>query len=102
MRAHLFIHLPKILAFKYRDRVSIILDILACLMKGGKGEKKTRIMQNANLSFNQVNRYLELMLASGYVEIDSTAGLRGSSMIKITDRGMQFLRILRSQQLELK
>jgi len=69
-------------AFKYRDRHSIVADILKAIAKSDKGSKKSHIMQRANLNSTQVNKYMDILLRNGFVIIDgyryrlSTKGLR--------------------------
>lgn len=69
-------------AFKYRDRHSIIADILKAVAKSSKGSKKSHIMQRANLNSIQINRYIDVLLRNGFVIVDgyryrlSTKGLR--------------------------
>jgi predicted transcriptional regulator len=69
-------------AFKYRDRHSIIADMLKAVAKSSKGSKKSHIMQRANLNSEQINRYIDILLRNGFVIIDgykyrlSTKGLR--------------------------
>jgi len=69
-------------AFKYRDRHSIIADMLKAVAKSSKGSKKSHIMQRGNLNSVQINRYMDILLRNGFVIIDgykyrlSTKGLR--------------------------
>lgn len=44
----------------YRDRISIISDILE-VAKGDGGASRTRIMYNANLSHDQMKHYLRIL-----------------------------------------
>jgi predicted transcriptional regulator len=54
--------------FKYRDRVSIISDILKAVKDSpGKGKRKTQIMQSANLNYLQMKKYLNYLLNCGFL-----------------------------------
>lgn len=82
--------------FKYRDRMTIIADILKSVSENGKGKRKTNIMQSANLSYNQVNKYLDLLLRNGYVVLGN------GYMYKPTGEGLRFLQNLETDILKLK
>lgn len=56
-----------------RSDVAIALAILRLVKRG---ERKTRIMQHANLSYEMLTRYLEQLVARGFLAIDA-AGLYG-------------------------
>lgn len=90
------IDLSRFLAFKYRDRVTIIADILKSVTENGKGKRKTKIMQSANLNYSQVNKYLDLLLRNGYVILDD------GYMYKPTGEGLRFLQNLETDILKLK
>ncbi len=81
--------------FKKRDRVTIIADILKSVKYNPRGKKKTNIMQTANLSFEQMNKYLDLLLRNGYVIVDG-------QMYKPTSRGLAFLESVEADYLKLK
>lgn len=78
--------------FKYRDRASIIKDILETVNGDAKGKTKTSIMRGANLNFEQVNRYLDFLTLSDVVR--ATSPLKGQELARyrITQRGLKFLR----------
>lgn len=61
-----------------RSDVAITLDILRLVRKG---EKKTRIMYGANLSYEMLTRYLDFLLDRGFVVLDEAKGYR------VTDKG---------------
>ena len=54
---------------KYRNRVSIMSDILASIKFSKKGLKKTQIMQSANLNYLQTKKYLSYMLNCGFLVV---------------------------------
>lgn len=62
-----------------RSDVAITLDILRLVRKG---EKKTRIMYGANLSYEMLTRYLDFLLERTFIETDEVRG-----GYKITERG---------------
>ncbi len=78
--------------FKYRDRASIIKDILETVNGDVKGKTKTSIMRGANLNFEQVNRYLDFLVLSDVIK--ATNPLRGQELARyrITQKGLKFLR----------
>lgn len=64
------------------------LDIIACILRVcEEGARKTRIMNKANLSFEQANRYLRKMMDIGLLQNDPVSGCYVTS-----HRGMTFLR----------
>jgi len=80
--------------FKKRDRATIIADIIKSVRYNPKGRKKTHIMQSANLSFDQINKYLDLLLRNGYIMFDGR-------MYKPTSRGLEFLETVEAEYLKL-
>lgn len=88
--------------FKYRDRASIVVDILDTVRRDPKGETKTSIMRGANLNFAQANRYLELLLLRGFItEIDP---IRSQELgrYRPTKKGLELVRILEKHRLSLR
>jgi len=81
--------------FKKRDRATIIADILKSVRFNPKGKRKTNIMQCANLSFDQMNKYLDLLLKNGYIIVEG-------QMYKPTSRGLEFLESVEADYLKLK
>ena len=84
-----------LLMFKKRDRATIIADILKSIRSSPKGRRKTNIMQSANLSSDQVNKYLDLLMRNGYIIVDR-------HLYKPTSRGLRFLETLETDYLKLK
>ena len=80
--------------FKKRDRATIIADILKSASYS-KGKRKTNIMQSANLSTEQMNKYLDLLLRNGYLILN---GCR----YKPTSKGLKFLENLEADYLKIK
>jgi len=68
-----------------RDRISIMAEILGI---GLEGVVKTNIMYRANLSFLQVNNWLDFLLDLRLIEVIKT---KGSTIYKTTPKGVMFL-----------
>jgi predicted transcriptional regulator len=66
---------------KYRDGLGIIADILHA---AGSGNKKTRIMGVANLSYRLFEKYLEDTVQTGFLRM-SDGGF------EVTEKGQDFL-----------
>ncbi len=88
-------HLLPAYLFAKRDRVSIIVDILETLKNRHEGKRKTNIMQSANLSTDQVSKYLELLYLNGLIKKDG-------NIYQVTRRGVEFLNTFESLNLKLK
>jgi len=83
------------LLFQKRDRLTIIADILKSISYSKKGRRKTNIMQSANLSYDQFNKYLDLLIRNGYVIVEGR-------IYKPTSRGLEFLETIEADYLKLK
>ena len=70
---------------KRRDRLYIIAEILAIAKDGSL---KTRIMYGANLSFAQLNEYLNFLLKGELLKADSD---NKRTFYKTTSRGVKYL-----------
>jgi predicted transcriptional regulator len=64
-----------------RRRIDIVADILDVAIRGAK---KTKIMRNANLSFNILQRYLEDTLGIGFLRLNDRS-------YETTEKGREFL-----------
>lgn len=80
-------------AFKYRDRMAIISDILKTLKDSRGGKKKTQIMQSANLNYIQLDKYMRCLLHCGFLRFSD------NGKIDITDEGAKFLLFLEVQRI---
>lgn len=69
-----------------RSSMEILQDIIR-LAKSG--QKKTRIMYGANLSYDMLNKYLEFLTVKGFLVLDAKTGRYG-----VTTAGHEFLRDL--------
>ena len=70
---------------KRRDKLSIIADILEISRAGAL---KTQIMYRANLSFTQLNDYLEFMLTANLLADYNT---NGKDVYSATTKGTNFV-----------
>ena len=87
--------------FKYRDRVSIIGDILKTVKQpSGKGKKKTQIMQSANLNYDQINKYLALLISNGYIKAERSE-IHERPVYRATSKGLNFVETLEAENLRL-
>ena len=73
---------------KNRDRLGIVASVLEA---ANSGSNKTHIMFDAKLSFTLLEKYLDLAVDAGLVEVN------GSTYF-VTDRGQEFLRQYRGFQ----
>lgn len=69
---------------KNRDRLNIVRDMLAI---ASSKARKTRIMYQANMNHEQVEKYLKTLLEEGLLERD------GGPCYMITRKGREFLRV---------
>ena len=65
-----------------RSRYDIIAKILSIAQDG---VRKTSIVYRANLNFNRVNRYLDLLVQDGMITT-------GSAKYNTTEKGLEFLK----------
>lgn len=63
-----------------RSDVGITLDILRLVRRG---ERKTRIMYGANLSYGMLTRYLDFLLERGFIELVEADG-----SYKLSEKGL--------------
>jgi predicted transcriptional regulator len=72
-----------------RSDIKIIADMLRA---GEKGAGKTEIMYSANMSFSQIQKYLEYLVNQGFihkVDMDNTL-----TAYQVTDTGMKLLKAI--------
>ncbi len=81
------------MALKNRSRVEILYDIIASAKTPAR---KTHLMYKSNLSFKQLDLYLEYILENGLLEerVDD----EGSRMYCLTNRGNEFLGLFEHMQ----
>jgi len=70
---------------KRRDRLYILAEILDIAKDGSL---KTQIMYRANLSFTQLNEYLDLLLS---MKLVGTVEAKEKTVYKTTPKGLQYL-----------
>jgi len=70
---------------KRRDRLYIIAEILEIAKDG---TLKTQIMYKANLSFSQLNEYLNFLVNLNLLE---SKQINGKTIYKTTDKGFKYL-----------
>ena len=70
---------------KRRDKLVIMMDIIGIAKKG---VSKTHIMFRANLSFSQLNEYLEFLLNHNLIGVTSEGG---RTVYKPTEKGLEFM-----------
>ena len=67
-------------------------DIMATVLEIAKSpESKTHVMYRANLSFRQLERYLELLLEKGFLKVSEASHSRAAKLFVTTDKGLSFL-----------
>ncbi len=74
---------------RIRSEWEIILDILSATAKN-KNTKKTRIMQNAYLQWNNFDKYFTYLIEKGLVEKKSS----DEDNYELTEKGDELLEIL--------
>jgi len=81
--------------FKYRDRTTIMIDILDSVRNSRKGKKKTRIMQSARLNHVQTGKYLNHLVGCGYL-----VGTNEETYV-LTKDGFRFLQLIEMQRVNM-
>ncbi|RLI47218.1 hypothetical protein DRO69_01185 [Candidatus Bathyarchaeota archaeon] len=78
----------------HRSKIDIIADILQV---AARGTKKTHIMYGCNLSFEQLQTYLNLLLDRGLLRVNAENEKCGNStFFQTTARGHIFLKAHRN------
>jgi predicted transcriptional regulator len=78
--------------FKYRDRTTIMIDILDTVRNSRGGKKKSRIMQSARLNHLQTEKYLNYLIGCGYL-----VGTDKKTYV-LTKDGFRFLQLIEMQR----
>lgn len=73
---------------KKRGRLDIIQDMLIAIQRKGGEIKPTHLMYKSNLSYKQMNTYLEELYEKGFVEKEQR---KEKEIIIIKERGYAFL-----------
>jgi molybdate transport repressor ModE-like protein len=77
------------MALKNRSRVEILYDIVSSARTAAK---KTHLMYKSNLSFKQLDLYLEYILQHGLLE-ERFSDDDGGKLYVLTNKGNEFLRL---------
>jgi len=75
-------------SFKYRDRTTIVTDVLKTVKDSRRGMKKTQIMQSANLNYIQTKKYLNYLLNYGFLVVTER------DIYVITEKGNRYLQLI--------
>jgi len=78
--------------FKYRDRATIIGDILDTIYRDPKGKTKTSIMRATNLNFDQANKYLDHLIVSNIMKATDPLRSQEAARYKLTEKGITLLK----------
>jgi len=78
--------------FKYRDRASIIGDILNSVNSDPRGKTKTSIMRGANLNFEQTNKYIDFLTVCDAIKAVDPLKSQEAARYKLTQKGFRFAR----------
>lgn len=70
-----------------RSRIDIIHDMIISIQKKGGKIKPTHLMYKANLSYNQMNLYLEELIEKGMIKKIEE---KNSTYFVITEKGYDF------------
>jgi predicted transcriptional regulator len=73
------------------------LDIIADILEASKGKaRKTYFMYRCNLSFKQLESYLNLLLKRGLLSVENDNN--DATLFKITEKGERFLETYKGLQ----
>lgn len=82
-----------VLQFKYRGRFNIVLDILDQVKRDPKGKTRTEIKEDARLSYEQLQKYLDLLLLCDFLTgKNSRYGDREITRYYLTEQGQQLVK----------
>jgi len=88
--------------FKYRDRATIIGDILDTIYRDPKGKTKTSIMRSTNLNFDQANKYLSSLILCDIVRATDPLRSQEAARYRLTSKGVNLLKNFDLWQLVLE
>ena len=78
--------------FKYRDRATIIGEIVDTIYRDPKGKTKTSIMRSTNLNFEQANKYLNFLMVCDILKATDPLRSQELARYKLTEKGFRFLK----------
>jgi predicted transcriptional regulator len=79
-----------------RSRLDIIADMLSSIQNKGGKIKPTHLMYKSNLSHNQMNSYLDELVAKSFVK--KIKNEKNFEYVLITDNGSRFLEKLNEME----
>jgi predicted transcriptional regulator len=71
-----------------RSRVNILRDILHTIQDKGGKSRPTHILYGANLSHDRLKKYLDSLVAEGFIKKTEE---EGQSFYELTQKGLEFL-----------
>lgn len=74
-----------------RSNIEIIADMLKV---GESGAGKTKIMYSANMSYSQIQKYLDFLMGQGFIDKVDLGGPVAS--YQVTESGLKLLRLINS------
>jgi len=83
-------HPPAVLN-RRRSNIEIIADMLRA---GENGAGKTHIMYNANMSYTQIQKYLDFLVTHGFLNKQEPG--YANATYQVTDSGLKLLRLIDS------
>ena len=72
-----------------RSNIEIIADMLRV---GENGAGKTEIMYSANMSYSQIQKYLDYLMGQGFIDKLQLGGQ--GVFYQVTDSGLKLLRVI--------
>jgi len=78
--------------FKYRDRTTIMIDILDTVKNSRGRKKKSHIMQSTRLNHSLTKKYLNYLIGCGYLVVTN------KRTYLITNEGSRFLQLIEMQK----
>src|SRR3972149_6551807 len=84
IRCLFLVQVEKKLSFLHRSRLDIMANVLQASVGGAK---KTHIMYRCNLSFKQLQTYLDLLIDRKLLEVKSEGEGGNGSFYEITQKG---------------
>jgi predicted transcriptional regulator len=88
--------------FKYRDRATIIGNILDTIYRDPKGKTKTSIMRSTNLNFDQANKYLGTLVMCDILRAADPLKSQELARYRLTEKGVVFLKNFNMWQMVLE
>lgn len=89
-----------VLQFRYRGRFNIVLDILDQVRRDPKGKTKTEIKDEARLSYEQLQKYIDLLLLCDFIAgKNSRYGDREITRYTLTQQGHELVKQIQAMYL---